>query len=207
LPAQKQMSFESVWDKVGPAKKVEMTTIGVPEQQCKLFGINLAEKAAPGTLNLSAPSSHSSDSEGSGPWHSADDPSVDQHHVSKFAAGSSSQTPVRTGTKVYMPGQFGRTIDLKKIDSYEGLYRTLALLFNLQGQLDDATKGWKLVYKDHENDMLLVGDDPWEEFRSCVKSLKIVNPADAAEKCWAKYPASSSEDDEWYSGTDVQRSV
>lgn len=100
LPAQKQMSFESVWDKVGPAKKVEMTAIGVPEQQCKLFGINLAEKAAPGTLNLSAPSSHSSDSEGSGPWQSTDDPSVDQHHVSKFAAGSSSQTPVRTGTKV-----------------------------------------------------------------------------------------------------------
>lgn len=61
-----------------------------------------------------------------------------------------------------MPGQFGRTIDLKKIDSYDSLYRTLAILFNVQGQLDEPSKGWKLVYKDHENDMLLVGDDPWE---------------------------------------------
>ena len=61
-----------------------------------------------------------------------------------------------------MQGQVGRTIDLKKIDSYAGLRRTLALLFNLKGQLDDLAKGWQLVYKDHENDELLVGDDPWE---------------------------------------------
>lgn len=64
--------------------------------------------------------------------------------------------------QVYMPGQYGRTIDLKKIDSYAGLRRTLDILFNLRGQLDDKSTGWKLVYKDHENDILLVGDDPWE---------------------------------------------
>lgn len=215
LSAQKQRAFESGWENAGPAlkagvsKEAEMmtiTTLAVPEQQqqCKLFGINLAQKAAPPPLNLSAPSSHSSDSEGSGPWISTDDPSAistDQHHANKFNAGSSSQAPMRTLTKVYMPGQFGRSVDLKKIDSYEGLYRTLALLFNLQGQLDDPAKGWKLVYKDHENDMLLVGDDPWEEFCSCVRSLKIVNPADAAEQRWGKHPASSSEDEEWYCET------
>lgn len=178
------------------------TPTPAPEQQCKLFGFNLAEMAAPPR----PPSSHNSDSEGS---HSTDqDPSA--MTIDKLAAGSqtSSQTtgaPSRTGTKVYMPGQFGRTIDLKKIDSYDSLYRTLAILFNVQGQLDEPTKGWKLVYKDHENDMLLVGDDPWEEFRSCVKSLKIVNPADAGEQ---KQPTCSSEDDEWYSDiTDGRRLV
>jgi auxin response factor len=38
----------------------------------------------------------------------------------------------------------------------------LATLFNLEGQLDDVTKGWEVVYTDHEDDVLLVGDDPWE---------------------------------------------
>lgn len=64
--------------------------------------------------------------------------------------------------QVYQPGKVGRTIDLKKCESYTGLRRVLANLFNLQGQLDDVTKGWQLVYTDHENDVLLVGDDPWE---------------------------------------------
>lgn len=65
-------------------------------------------------------------------------------------------------SQVYQQGKVGRTIDLRKCESYDGLRRVLANLFNLQGQLDDVTKGWQLVYTDHENDVLLVGDDPWE---------------------------------------------
>lgn len=64
--------------------------------------------------------------------------------------------------QVYQQGKFGRTIDLKKCESYVQLKRMLATLFNLEGHLDDPSKGWQLVYTDHENDMLLVGDDPWE---------------------------------------------
>ena len=36
-------------------------------------------------------------------------------------------------------------------------------MFGIEGQLEDPQRtDWKLVYVDHENDILLVGDDPWE---------------------------------------------
>ena len=36
-------------------------------------------------------------------------------------------------------------------------------MFGLKGLLDNPRgSGWKLVYVDYENDVLLVGDDPWE---------------------------------------------
>ncbi len=39
----------------------------------------------------------------------------------------------------------------------------LAQMFNSEGILDGPVKsGWQLVFVDHENDTLLVGDDPWE---------------------------------------------
>ena len=60
------------------------------------------------------------------------------------------------------PGKLGRTIDLKKCESYAGLRRMLTSLFGLEGEFDDPSKGWQLIYTDHENDVLLVGDDPWE---------------------------------------------
>ncbi|CAH1437358.1 unnamed protein product [Lactuca virosa] len=49
-------------------------------------------------------------------------------------------------------------------------------MFGIEGQLEDTQRtDWKLVYVDHENDILLVGDDPWEEFVSCVQSIKILS--------------------------------
>lgn len=36
-------------------------------------------------------------------------------------------------------------------------------MFGLEGLLNDPRGSeWKLVYVDYENDVLLVGDDPWE---------------------------------------------
>jgi auxin response factor len=36
-------------------------------------------------------------------------------------------------------------------------------MFGLQGKLEHpGGSDWKLVYVDYENDVLLVGDDPWE---------------------------------------------
>lgn len=64
--------------------------------------------------------------------------------------------------QVFRPGDLGRTIDLKKCDGYVALRRMLTSLFNLEGEFDVPEKGWRLIYKDHEDDVLLVGDDPWE---------------------------------------------
>lgn len=51
-------------------------------------------------------------------------------------------------------------------------------MFGLEGLLNDRGSGWKLVYVDFENDVLLVGDDPWEEFISCVRCIRILSPSE-----------------------------
>lgn len=66
-------------------------------------------------------------------------------------------------SKVQKRGSVGRSIDVTRYRGYEDLRRDLARMFGIEGQLEDTQRTeWKLVYMDHENDMLLVGDDPWE---------------------------------------------
>ncbi|RWW66173.1 hypothetical protein BHE74_00026478 [Ensete ventricosum] len=51
----------------------------------------------------------------------------------------------------------------------------LGRLFGLEGQLEDPLRsGWQLVFVDRENDILLVGDDPWQEFVNNVWCIKIL---------------------------------
>lgn len=65
--------------------------------------------------------------------------------------------------KVYKRGAVGRSIDIARYSGYEELKQDLARRFGIEGQLEDRHRiGWKLVYVDHESDVLLVGDDPWE---------------------------------------------
>ncbi|CAN4096786.1 unnamed protein product [Withania somnifera] len=89
---------------------------------------------------------------------------------------------LRTYTKVYKRGAVGRSIDIARYSGYEELKLDLARRFAIEGQLEDRQrKGWKLVYVDHENDVLLVGDDPWEEFVSCVRCIKILSPQEVQQ--------------------------
>ncbi|KAL5223779.1 hypothetical protein ABZP36_010418 [Zizania latifolia] len=89
---------------------------------------------------------------------------------------------MRTFTKVHKRGSVGRTIDVTRYRGYDELRHDLACMFGIQGQLEDPYRmDWKLVYVDHENDILLVGDDPWEEFVSCVKSIKILSAAEVQQ--------------------------
>jgi hypothetical protein len=60
-------------------------------------------------------------------------------------------------------------LDLRNFHNYAELCSIaelrskLAQMFNSEGILDGPVKsGWQLVFVDHENDTLLVGDDPWE---------------------------------------------
>lgn len=93
------------------------------------------------------------------------------------------QTPrMRTYTKVQKRGSVGRTIDVTRYKGYDELSRDLAHMFGIEGQLEDLQRSeWKLVYVDNENDILLVGDDPWEEFVSCVQSIKILSSAEVQQ--------------------------
>ncbi|GAU46695.1 hypothetical protein TSUD_140030 [Trifolium subterraneum] len=95
----------------------------------------------------------------------------------------SNQTPrMRTYTKVQKCGSVGRCIDVTRYKGYEELRNDLARMFGIEGQLEDPLRtDWKLVYVDHENDILLVGDDPWEEFVNCVQSIKILSSAEVQQ--------------------------
>ncbi|KAJ7973690.1 Auxin response factor [Quillaja saponaria] len=89
---------------------------------------------------------------------------------------------MRTYTKVYKRGAVGRSIDITQYSGYEELKQDLARRFGIEGQLEDRQRvGWKLVYVDHENDVLLVGDDPWEEFVNCVRCIKILSPKEVQQ--------------------------
>lgn len=83
----------------------------------------------------------------------------------------------RTFVKVYKSGSFGRSLDISKFSSYHELRIELARLFGLEGLLEDPLRsGWQLVFVDRENDVLLLGDDPWPEFVSSVWCIKILSP-------------------------------
>lgn len=56
----------------------------------------------------------------------------------------------------------GRVVDLSKLDGYDDLICELERLFDMKGLLNDPEKKWNVVYTDEEDDMMLVGDDPWQ---------------------------------------------
>ncbi|KAM5565075.1 auxin response factor 5 [Rosa sericea] len=90
--------------------------------------------------------------------------------------------PVRTYTKVQKAGSVGRSIDVTSYTNYEELCSAIECMFGLEGLLNDPRgSGWKLVYVDYENDVLLVGDDPWEEFVGCVRCIRILSPTEVQQ--------------------------
>ncbi|EPS70615.1 auxin response factor 2, partial [Genlisea aurea] len=81
----------------------------------------------------------------------------------------------RSCTKVLKQGTaLGRSVDLCKFDDYDGLIAELDNLFDFNGELKGRTKHWLVVYTDDEDDMMLVGDDPWEEFVGMVRKILIL---------------------------------
>ncbi|KAJ7537978.1 hypothetical protein O6H91_11G030500 [Diphasiastrum complanatum] len=105
--------------------------------------------------------------------------------------------PTRTFTKVYKLGSVGRSLDMSRFRNYEELRHELAKMFNLQEQLEDSQRsGWQLVFVDNENDVLLVGDDPWEEFVNCVRFIKILSPSEVLQM--------NEEGMEWLSRVPIQ---
>ncbi|GLT67657.1 hypothetical protein SLA2020_399490 [Shorea laevis] len=89
-----------------------------------------------------------------------------------------------TGTfvKVHKSGSFGRSLDISKFSSYDELRSELARMFGLEGQLEDSQRsGWQLVFVDRENDVLLLGDDPWQEFVNNVWYIKILSPLEVQQ--------------------------
>ncbi|KAI3856878.1 hypothetical protein MKX03_036184 [Papaver bracteatum] len=80
----------------------------------------------------------------------------------------------RSCTKVHMQGiAVGRAVDLTRLDCYDDLLKKLEGMFSIEGELSGPSKKWQVVYTDDEDDMMMVGDDPWHEFCGMVRKIFI----------------------------------
>lgn len=114
-----------------------------------------------------------------------------QPHV-RDGQGKGQGVSTRSCTKVHKQGiALGRSVDLTKFNNYDELIAELDQLFEFGGNLKDRSKNWLIVYTDDEGDMMLVGDDPWQEFCGMVRKIFIytreevqrMNPGTLNSKC------------------------
>ncbi|KAL1566704.1 Auxin response factor 8 [Salvia divinorum] len=95
--------------------------------------------------------------------------------------------PDGTYVKVYKTGSVGRSVDIGRFSSYEELRQELGQMFGVEGLVEDPQRsGWQLVFVDRENDILLLGDDPWEAFVNNVWYIKILSPQDVVKSLGSK---------------------
>lgn len=86
----------------------------------------------------------------------------------------------RSCTKVHMQGiAVGRAVDLTQFNCYEDLLEKLENMFEIEGELRVLPKKWQVVYTDVEDDIMMVGDDPWHEFCSMVRKIFIYTAEEA----------------------------
>ncbi|KAF8409175.1 hypothetical protein HHK36_005249 [Tetracentron sinense] len=139
---------------------------------CRLFGFPLTEEThVPNEDGTITPVTSPSSTENLNPETSFLPSSEKQLHLKPTV---SNKKMGHSCTKVHKQGSVvGREIDLTKLCGYGDLICELERLFNMEGLLNDPEKGWQVVYADDENDMMLVGDDPWQEFCNIVSKIMI----------------------------------
>ncbi|KAL6659835.1 hypothetical protein ACP70R_002664 [Stipagrostis hirtigluma subsp. patula] len=105
--------------------------------------------------------------------------SVSEKHLSCLQASRSKQCKSHGGStrsckKVHKQGiALGRSVDLTKFNDYPELIAELDEMFDFNGELKSCNNEWMVVYTDNEGDMMLVGDDPWNEFCDMVHKIFI----------------------------------
>jgi hypothetical protein len=168
---------------------------------CKIFGIHLDSPAKSEPLNSppsvaydgmpQAPAAHEwrrvdteveKCSDTSKMAKQLDAPQADpilKKHLSCPQASRSTECKSHGGStrsckKVHKQGiALGRSVDLTKFKGYMELVAELDEMFDFNGELKDSNKEWMVVYTDNEGDMMLVGDDPWDEFCNMVHKIFI----------------------------------
>ncbi|BAF09051.1 auxin response factor 7 [Oryza sativa Japonica Group] len=177
-------SYSASISKVPSEKKQEPSSAG-----CRLFGIEISS-AVEATSPLAAVSGVGQDQPAASVDAESDQLSQPSHaNKSDAPAASSEPSPhetqsrqVRSCTKVIMQGMaVGRAVDLTRLHGYDDLRCKLEEMFDIQGELSASLKKWKVVYTDDEDDMMLVGDDPWPEFCSMVKRIYIYTYEEAKQ--------------------------
>ncbi|GAB2293876.1 hypothetical protein Dimus_028087 [Dionaea muscipula] len=113
---------------------------------------------------------------------SSSDVDFDESNLLHNSTWQQVKPPLRTYTKVQKAGSVGRSIDVTSFKNYNELCCAIERMFGLEGLLNNPRgSGWKLVYVDFENDVLLIGDDPWDEFVGCVRCIRILSPAEVQQ--------------------------
>ncbi|XP_042454179.1 auxin response factor 12-like isoform X2 [Zingiber officinale] len=88
----------------------------------------------------------------------------------------------QTFVKVCKSGSVGRSLDISRFSNYDELRMELGHMFGIEGLFENPHRsGWQLVFVDRENDVLLLGDDPWESFVNNVWCIKILSPDDVQQ--------------------------
>ncbi|KAK9067933.1 hypothetical protein SSX86_012044 [Deinandra increscens subsp. villosa] len=119
-----------------------------------------------------------------------------QVQVSPKEVQSKQSTCTRSRTKVQMQGMaVGRAVDLTVLKGYDELIYELEEMFEIKGELHHRNQ-WEIIFTDDEGDMMLLGDDPWQEFCSMVKRILICSTQDVKKlKAGSKFPLSSIDND------------
>ncbi|RVX20893.1 Auxin response factor 4 [Vitis vinifera] len=107
-----------------------------------------------------------------------------------FANGKANlKTYIRVLFQVLKYGTaLGRSIDLARFDGYDELIIELDQMFDFGGSLMDGSCRWHVTYTDDEGDMMLLGDYPWQEFRSMVQRIFIC-PKEETERLNSATPS------------------
>ncbi|XP_018446497.1 auxin response factor 1 isoform X1 [Raphanus sativus] len=181
-------SFASAVNNESPTEK-KQTNGNV----CRLFGFELVENvnvdecfsaaSASGAVSVdqSVPSNEFDSGRQSEPLN-VNQPNIplgsgDPEKSSPRSPQESQIRQIRSCTKVHMQGSaVGRAVDLTRLECYKDLFKKLEEMFDINGELLQSTKKWQVVYADDEDDMMMVGDDPWNEFCGMVKKIFIYTP-------------------------------
>ncbi|KAL2499123.1 Auxin response factor 8 [Abeliophyllum distichum] len=185
LPVNDSSNSASLPPYPGKDTSVEHETCRLDTQNHSLFGANVDSSGLllPITLShIDTSSVHADMSfkplEASGFQSSLFD-YVQESELLQSTGQVNQSTPTRTFVKVYKSGSVGRTVDIARFNSYQELLWELGQMFGIEGLLEGPQRsGWQLVFVDRENDVLLLGDDPWEEFVNSVWYIKILSPED-----------------------------
>ncbi|XP_055816412.1 auxin response factor 1 [Solanum dulcamara] len=175
---------ETCTESVAPASEKR------PANGCRLFGIELHRPTIDETSSVAMPSAVMEDQpapslfvdsdQNSEPSHPIPSVSCEPEKSSLRSTHESQSKQIRSCTKVHMQGKaVGRAVDLTRLDSYKDLLKKLEEMFEIEGELRGSTKKWQVVYTDDEDDMMMVGDDPWHEFCSMVRKIYVYTAEEA----------------------------
>ncbi|XP_023750402.1 auxin response factor 9 isoform X1 [Lactuca sativa] len=159
---------------------VELKKVAESISSCRIFGFDLMipTNIIPETQPQPQPASNVYYTLAPSPLSVGTSDLTKELQVSPKEVQSKQTTCTRSRTKVQMQGMaVGRAVDLTVLNGYDELINELEEMFEIKGQLYPRNQ-WEIVFTDDEGDMMLMGDDPWQEFCGMVKRILVCSSQD-----------------------------